>query len=209
MARNGRSPLGRAALLVLAGAAIAIAAWQAGRTTERRAVRGVEGARPAVSPSAPDVDSRIAPPPPADELGPADPETTEQRAAGEEREATFVLPVREVEERPTAVPYRAPEARPADTPARCLALQAHPSSVSAYGRGGEVVQLVVRAQNGCGTNFGGASFRVTAIGSNGREVASAFGRFAAAIPPGGSAETLVVIPTKPSMTLTYRAEANW
>jgi hypothetical protein len=72
-----------------------------------------------------------------------------------------------------------------------------------------VVQLVVRAQNGCGTDFGGASFRVTAIGSNGREVASAFGRFSDAIPPGGSAETLVVIPTKPSMALSYRAEANW
>ena len=124
-------------------------------------------------------------------------------------EATFVLPVREVEERPRAVPYRAPEARPADSPARCLALQAYPSSVSAYGVRGEVVQLVVRAQNGCGTTFGGASFRVTAVGPDGSEVASASGRISVAIPPGGSAETLVAIPTKPSMALSYRAEANW
>ena len=130
-----------------------------------------------------------------------------------ESEATFEVPILEVDERPTAAPDPPtaahgvlPEDRPPDTTARCLMLQAYPSTVAAYGRSGEVVQLVVRAQNGCGTNLRYASFRAIAIGPNGLELASAVGRFPDGIGAGGSAETLIAIPTKPVMGVTYRAE---
>lgn len=127
---------------------------------------------------------------------------------GGESEATFEVPIPEVDERPTAAPnpYVPPRDRPPDTTARCLMLQAYPSSVAAYGRSGEVVQLVVRAQNGCGTNFGYASFRAIAIGPDGSELASTVGRFPEGIRAGGSAETVIAIPTKPVMGVTYRAE---
>ena len=64
----------------------------------------------------------------------------------------------------------------------------------------------MRGQNGCATNFGYVSFRAIAIGPNGLELASAVGRFPEGIRAGGSAETLVVVPTKPDMGVTYRAE---
>jgi hypothetical protein len=125
-----------------------------------------------------------------------------------ESSATYEVPI---VARPTEAPVNpAPiaEDRPADTPMRCILLHVSPSSSSAYGLRGEVVQLVVRGQNGCSTHFGGASFRVTAIGSGGQPVGSASGSFSSGFPPGGSAETLVAIPTKPSLALTYRAEVT-
>jgi hypothetical protein len=128
--------------------------------------------------------------------------------AMEESSATFEVPVAP----PTEVrrPYEpAPVVadRPADSPQRCLSVRASPNFASAYGRAGEVVQLVVRIQNACGTNFDGASFRVTAIGADG-SVGSASGRFSSPIPAGGSAETLVAIPARASAVLTYRAEVT-
>ncbi len=87
-------------------------------------------------------------------------------------------------------------------------LQANPSTVSAYGTSGEIVQLVVRGQNGCSTNFGSVSFRAIAIGLDGREIASAVGRFPEGIRAGGSAETLIAIATKPVLGATYRAQAE-
>jgi len=66
----------------------------------------------------------------------------------------------------------------------------------------------VRAQNGCGTNFGYASFRAVAIGPDGQEVASSHGSFAGGIRAGGSAETLIAVRTKPGTNMTYRAEVQ-
>jgi len=212
--RSVRASFRRSALLVLSGAGLAIAAWQAGRTTERNAARRVEKAHPTVVASVRDSDRKpvlrsVLP----DEHVTAVRETIEATPPQPESGATFVLPVLEIEERPTpapappaAVAFPPRENRPADSPARCILLQAYPSSVSAYGVSGEVVQLVVRARNGCFTNFGGASFRAVAVGPEGREVAAASGRFSGAIPAGGSAETLIAIPTKPSPGLSYRAE---
>jgi hypothetical protein len=116
-----------------------------------------------------------------------------------ESSATYEVPI---VARPTETavnPAPIAEDRPADTPMRCILLHVSPSSSSAYGLRGEVVQLVVRGQNGCSTHFRGASFRVTAIGSGGQPVGSASGSFSSGFPPGGSAETLVAIPTKPSL----------
>lgn len=187
---------GKAVVLLLVGGAIAIVAWQLGRTTERQALREA-ASPPAPTASVVDAASPIASEPPA----PA------------EAEAIYEVPVPvsgeippAVPEPPPAAPWPPAEDRPADTPARCLMLQAHPSNVSAFGPSGEVVQLVVRAQNGCGTNFGSASFRAVAIGPDGAEVASAVGRFPGGVRAGGSAETLIALRTKPAMSLTYRAE---
>jgi len=205
---------GKALAVLLIAGAIALAAWQAGRTTERNAATRAGRTRSPASAAIPDTvrESGI-PPTHADDVPATASTASEQSPAGQESEATFVLRILEVTERPTpapppppAVPFPPREDRPADTPARCILLQAYPSSASAYGVGGEVVQLVVRAQNGCLANFGGASFRVAAVGPDGREVASGSGRFSGAIPAGGSAETLIAIPTKPSLRLTYRAE---
>lgn len=189
---------GKAVVLLLVGGAIALVAWQLGRKAERQALR--EAPAPAPAAAVPDgIAADPAPPPP--------------RAA--EAEAIYEVPVAAAEERPTAPPDPPPpsawppaEDRPADTPARCLMLQAHPSNVSAFGSSGEVVQLVVRAQNGCGTNFGSASFRAVAIGPDGREVASASGRFPGGVPAGGSTETLIALRTRPALSLTYRAEVQ-
>lgn len=183
---------------------IAVVAWQAGRATERRAARAGESIPPPAT--APVTEAPLLR---------AAPAATEPPPAAAESEATFELPVLDVDERPTAAPdpppaaaWVPPEDRPADTPARCLMLQAYPSNVAAFGSSGEVVQLVVRAQNGCGTNFGYASFRAVAIGPDGREVASAVGGFAGGIRAGGSAETLIAVRTKPGTNMAYRAEVR-
>lgn len=205
---------GKALAVLLIAGAIALAAWQAGRTTERNAATRIGRTRPSVTaPIRDTVRESDIPPTLADDVPAAALTASEQRPAERESEATFVVPILEATERPVpapaprlAVPFPPREDRPADSPARCIMLQAYPSSVSAYGVGGEVVQLVVRAQNGCSANFGSASFRVAAVGPDGREVVSASGRFSGAIPAGGSAETLIAIPTKPSLRLTYRAE---
>ncbi|MEO8349651.1 MAG: hypothetical protein ABI610_12120 [Acidobacteriota bacterium] len=195
---------GKAVALLLVFGAIAAVAWQVGRVTERKALRDGAAASPtAVSPAFP-LDVPTAVPGPA-ELPPE----------AEEAEATYELPARDANGRPinsvdppaTAV-WVPPESRPADTAARCLMLQAYPSNVSAYGSFGEVVQLVVRAQNGCSTNFGYASFRAIAIGPDGREVASAVGSFSGGIHAGGSAETLIAVRAKPGTSMTYRAEVQ-
>jgi hypothetical protein len=203
---------GKALAVLLIAGAIAIAAWQAGRTTERNAANRAARTRQPTAAIRDTARQSGIPPTLAGDV-PAAPAASEQPPAGQESEATFVLPILEVTERPThapapppAVPFPPREDRQSDSPARCILLQAHPSSVSAYGIGGEVVQLVVRAQNGCLTNFGSTSFRVAAVGPDGREVASASGSFSEAIPAGGSAETLIAIPTKPSLGLIYRAE---
>jgi len=188
---------GKAVVLLLVGGAIALVAWQLGRKAERQTLREAPAAAPAAA--VPDgIAADPALPPPAAEA-----------------EAIYEVPVAVPEERPTARPepppaaaWQAAEDRPADTPARCLMLQAHPSNVSAFGSSGEVVQLVVRAQNGCGTNFGSASFRAVAIGPDGREVASASGRFPGGVPAGGSTETLIALRTRPALGLTYRAEVQ-
>ena len=180
---------GKAVVLLILFAGIAAVAWQAGRKAERQAARGGESASLPVT--APITEEPAAPTP----------------LPATEAEATFEVPIPAVaDERPTAVPFAPPEERPSDTAARCVMLQAHPSTVAAYGRSGEVVQLVVRGQNGCATNFGYVSFRAIAIGPNGLELASAVGRFPEGIRAGGSAETLIVVPTKPDMGVTYRAE---
>lgn len=194
---------GKAVALLLVFGAIAAVAWQAGRATERKA-QSESGAppRPATSPAVP-----VVPPPAGHEPVGAPPAA--------EAGAIYEVPVLDVEERPAAAPDPPPAAswvpaedRPADTPARCLMLQAYPSNVAAFGLSGEVVQLVVRAQNGCGTDFGYASFRAVAIGPDGREVASAVGGFAGGIRAGGSAETLIAVRTKPGTSMTYRAEVR-
>ena len=190
---------GKAVVLLLVGAAIAIVAWQLGRTTGREA--RLEPAAPAPAPTAAL----------ASELPPV---AAEPQPPPAEAEAIYEVPVAASERPPEppdprpAAPWPPAEERPADTPARCLMLQAHPSNVSAFGPSGEVVQLVVRAQNGCGTNFGSASFRAVAIGPDGSEVASATGRFPGGVRAGGSAETLIALRTKPALNLTYRAEAQ-
>jgi hypothetical protein len=192
----------KAVVLLLLCAGIAVVAWQAGRATERKAARGGESAPPSVT--APVTE---------EQLLRAAPSAPAPLPAAAESAVTFEVPILEVDERPTAAPdpptvapYVPPEDRPPDTTARCLMLQAYPSTVAAYGRSGEVVQLVVRAQNGCGTNLRYASFRAIATGPNGLELASAVGRFPEGIRAGGSAETLIAIPTKPVMGVTYRAE---
>jgi hypothetical protein len=127
----------------------------------------------------------------------------------QESSATFEVPIAASAPAPAQRPseaFRSGEDRPADSPKRCLTLSASSSSSAAYGIRGEVVQLVVRARNGCSTNFNSASFRVTAIGPDGQDVGSAGGSFSGGIAPFGSAETLIAIPTKPSLSLTYRAE---
>ncbi len=176
-------------------------AWQAGRSTERRA-RGGESAPPSVT-------AAVAPEQSTDPA-PSEPDPLPAPA---ESEATLEVPILDVDERPAAepapprvAPYEPPEDRPRDTPGRCVMIQANPSTVSAYGRSGEIVQLVVRGQNGCGTNFGSVYFRAIAIGPDGREVASAVGRFPDGISAGGSAETLIAIATKPVLGMSYRAE---
>jgi hypothetical protein len=185
--RSSRFSGGGPALLVLAVAAVTIASTTAcTRPAERTAPgKSVERAQP----GAPEREVRI---------------PTPTETVMEESSATFEVsvPVTEFRPSPTA------ERRLDDTPTRCIMVSASPSSASAYGVSGEVVQVVVRAQNGCGTHFGGASFRVTAIGANGREVASASGSFSTGIPPGGTAETLIAIPTKPSLGFIYRAEVT-
>jgi len=149
-------------------------------------------------------DERAAPETRAEEVAP-----TPTVPAMAESSATFEVSVAPspTAERPVEAAPATGE-RPADTPLRCLTLQVSPSSASAYGISGEVVQLVVRAQNGCGTNFASASFRVTAMGYDGRPLTSAVGSFSSGIPPGGSAQTLIAIPTKPSIGITYRAEVT-
>lgn len=195
---------GKAVVLLLVFGAIAAVAWQAGRATERKALRdGAAASPPAASPAV------------SIEAPTAVPEPAEPPPAAEEAEATYELPARDAYGRPinsvdppaTAV-WAPPESRAADTPARCLMLQAYPSNVSAYGSFGEVVQLVVRAQNGCSTNFGYASFRAIAIGPDGQEVASAVGSFSGGIRAGGSAETLIAVRAKPGTSMTYRAEVR-
>jgi hypothetical protein len=122
-----------------------------------------------------------------------------------EAEATFEFPV--PPERPTEVrEYRPPEERREDAPATCIAATAAPTTASAFGRSGEVIQLVVQARNVCSTSFGNVTFHVVAIAPDGREVGSASGSFYGGVPPGGGAESLVVIPMRPSVALTYRAE---
>jgi hypothetical protein len=129
--------------------------------------------------------------------------------AMEESSATYEVPIAApTEVRRLFEPAPAVADRPADSPQRCLVVHVSPNFASAYGRAGEVVQLVVRIQNACGTNFGGASFRVTAIGADGGPVGSASGSFSSPIPAGGSAETLVAIPARRSALLTYRAEVT-
>jgi hypothetical protein len=125
-----------------------------------------------------------------------------------ESSATYEVPIAAHPTEASFNPAPIAEDRPADTPARCIMIRVFPSSSSAYGLREEVVQLVVRGQNGCSTHFGSASFRVTAIGSDGQPVGSASGSFSSGFPPGGSAESLVAIPTKPSLALTYRAEVT-
>jgi hypothetical protein len=122
-----------------------------------------------------------------------------------ESEATFEFPV--PPERPTEVrEYRPPEERREDAPATCIVATAAPTTASAFGRTGEVIQLIVRAHNACPTNFGNVTFRAVAIAPDGREVGWASGQFYGGVPPGSGAETLVVIPMRPSVALTYRAE---
>ena len=188
---------GKAVILLLVGAAIAAAAWQLGRKTEREALRdGSPAAAPAETPDAP------AAPPPVEADEPASSEV----------EAVYEVPVGAEEPVPAppdpspAPVWPPPEERRADTAERCIQLTAHPSNVSAFGSSGEVVQLVVRAQNGCGTNFDSAYFRAFAIAPDGREVAAASGRFPGGVRAGASAETLIALRTKPAMGLTYRAE---
>lgn len=195
---------GKAVVLLLVFAAIAAVAWQAGRATERQALRDSTAApRLAASPAV-----SIAVPT-------AVPEPAEPVPAEEEAEAAYELPARDAYGRPinsvdppATAAWVPPESRPADTAARCLMLQAYPSNVSAYGSFGEVVQLVVRAQNGCSTNFGYASFRAIVIGPDGQEVASAVGSFSGGIRAGGSAETLIAVRAKPGTSMTYRAEVQ-
>jgi hypothetical protein len=131
---------GKAVVLLLLCAGIAVVAWQAGRATERRAASAGEGAPPSVT---------------EEQLLRAAPSAPAPLPEAGESEATFEVPILEVDERPTVAPDPPtvahgvpPEDRPPDTTARCLMLQAYPSTVAAYGRSGEVVQLVVRAQNG-------------------------------------------------------------
>lgn len=193
---------GKAAVLLLVGAAIAAAAWQVGRKTEREALReSAAAARPTEAASAP----------PAAEVPAASARVLEP--AGAPAEATYEVPIGSAEEpaaapvEPTAAPaWPPPEERRPDTAARCIQLTAAPSNVSAFGSSGEVVQLVVRAQNGCGTNFDSAWFRAVAVAPDGRELASASGRFPGGVRAGSSAETLIALRTPPAMGLTYRAE---
>ena len=185
-------------VLLLVGAAIAAVAWQVGRQAEREAMReSAAAARPAEVASAPPADASA----PVAEPAPA------------EAEAIYEVPVADLEEpaavpdAPTAAPdWPPPAERRVDTPARCIQLTAQPSNVSAFGSSGEVVQLVVRAQNGCGTNFDSAWFRAVALAPDGRELASASGRFPGGVRAGSSAETLIALRTKPAPSLTYRAE---
>lgn len=147
---------------------------------------------------------------------PTPPPETAESAAGPESEATFEFKV--PTERPARTDdYPAAEQRPPDypeaarqraDPQKCILATAQPTMTSAYGRSGEVIHLAVRAQNGCSTHFEGATFRVAALAPDGREVGSASGRFYGGIPPGGSADTLIVIPVAPSLDLTYRAEVT-
>jgi hypothetical protein len=179
---------GKAVVLLILFAGIAAVAWQAGRNAERQAARGEEST---FSPAtAPITEEPVAPAP----------------LPAVESEATFEVPIAETDARPTLVPFAAPEERPSDTTERCVMLQANPSTAAAYGRYGEVVQLVVRGQNGCATSFGYVSFRAIAIGPNGLELASAVGRFPDGIRGGGSAETLIAVATKPGVGVTYRVE---
>lgn len=181
----------RTAIVVLAGVAVAIASSGCPGRTERAA--------PETSAA------RTQPGPPVTEGVALTPTAIPMVESSATYEVPIAAPPAAAEGRPVeaAPPV---ENRPADSPKRCLTLQVSPSSASAYGIRGEVVQLVVRARNGCSTNFGSATFRVTAIGPDGRELGSAGGSFSVGIAPFGSAETLIAIPTKPSLALTYRAE---
>jgi len=182
---------GRTALVVLAGVAVAIASSACPGRAERAA--------PETSAA------RTQPGSPVTEGVALAPTAIAMKESSATYEVPIAVPPAAEERRPVeAVPLV--EERPADSPKRCLTLQASPSSASAYGIRGEVVQLVVRARNGCSTNFGSASFRATAIGPDGRELGSAVGSFSAGIAPFGSAETLIAISTRPSLALTYRAE---
>jgi hypothetical protein len=190
MTRRSARPFGRRGALAVALLTGLVTTGCPGRPSEKAAPETAAG--PAASPA-------------TEALVPA-PTAVAMQEASATFEVPIATPVAEVTRAVPAAPFV--ENRPADTPERCLMLQVSPSSSSAYGLRGEVVQLVVRVQNGCGTNFGSASFRVTAIGADGSPVASASGRFFAAIRPGGSAETLIAIPTKPSLGLTYRGEVT-
>jgi hypothetical protein len=195
---------GKAVILLLVGAAIAAGAWHLGRTTEREAMQGSDvAARPAEAAAAP-AEAAILD---------AQPNPEAVRHAPPEAETVYEVPVAAAEEPASAqldpspaLDWPPPQERPADTPARCVQLTASPSNVSAFGSSGEVVQLVVRAQNGCGTNFDSAYFRAYALAPDGRELASAAGRFPGGVLAGGSAETLIALRTKPALGLTYRAE---
>jgi len=184
------------AAFALVAAAIALAAYEAGRRAERPA-----------APSNPD--------PALPTPGPEAPAPTST-----ESHATFEVPLETpaaAPEEPSPIPPATPsrveplplvEERPGDEPGRCLTLEAFPSSVGAYGARGPAVQLIVRARNGCATAFSGPRtyFRVSAAAAAGYELASASGRFAGEIPPFGVAETLVAIETDPTRAATYRVE---
>jgi hypothetical protein len=189
--RSAQLSGGRTALVMLAGVAVAIASSACSRPTERTASETpVERTQPG-----PLVAEGVS--------------LTPTAVAMQESSATFEVPIAVSPAAGERAPVGAAppvEIRPVDTPKRCLTLQVSPSSASAYGIRGEVVQLVVRARNGCSTNFGSATFRVTAIGPDGRDLGSAVGNFSVGIPPFGSSETLIAIPTRPSLNLTYRSE---
>lgn len=190
MTRRPARLFGGRILVVLAALAVVVASSACRAPADRAAPEApVDRARPA---------------PVTDEVAP-----TPTAILMQESSATFEVPIAASapapEQRPSEA-FPSVEDRPADSPKRCLTLSASPSSSAAYGIRGEVVQLVVHGRNGCSTNFNSASFRVTAIGPNGQDVGSAGGSFSGGIAPFGSAETLIAIPTKPSLSLTFRAE---
>jgi hypothetical protein len=205
--RERKPVLSTGTLVVAAIAAVAVvAAWQVGKRSERRAAEALlQRALPAAMPSP------SAPTPAPTQDAAAAPEGGEIPV---ESSATFDMPLGPAGPEPvappyypTARPYFPPEDdRPLDTPARCVMVHASPSMTSAYGRTGAVVQLVVRAHNGCPRSFGSVTFRAIAIGADGNEAGAAVGSFPGGVPAGGSAETLIAVPTRPSTSLSYRAE---
>jgi hypothetical protein len=199
MSRRERGSVsGQTVVLALLLAGIGVVAWLAGRRTERAAL--LARAERERTEAAASVVGREVPSPLA---------TPEGAVTGEEQSATLEVVVAPPAPEPTAEPafLSSPPLR-ADEPARCLTLEASPSSVSAYGATGPAVQLVVRARNSCATGFPGPStyFRAVAVSMEGTELAAATGRFSTEIKPYSTAETLVAVEADPTRVRTWRVE---
>jgi hypothetical protein len=128
-----------------------------------------------------------------------------------------VAPQKRVEPAPAAAPQEAPAAQPEPyappqgerrDAARCIRLDVTPTYVEAHRVAGPVVQLTVRAHNGCAFTFEGRqiAFRISATSPDGFELAHTTARLDNDLPPYGTAQTTVDLLCDATRVARYRVE---